>query len=694
MARRFLSILSLTLIFALGIEPVLVLAQTEEPLPETTLGSEQIQVPETVDPAPTEEPLQVEAPIDPTTYVAGEVIVKYKDSKTVDAVVDSLDMTAVDTIAGQNIVVVSTDGASVESAIAALETSQEIEYAEPNYVRNIETLSSTSPELTNLWAFQNTGQTVNSIPGTNDADTDAVEAWSYATGTDVVVAVIDTGVDYTHTELADQMWDGTACVDENGDALGNCIHGYDFEYDDLDPKATSTDSTGSHGTHVSGIIAASNNDANIVGIAPGAKIMALRFALDTASEVRAIDFAIQNGAKIINASYGGSSFSQSEFDAIERFQNAGGLFIAAAGNDSHNLDTNPTNAYPAEYDLPSIISVAATDQDDLRAWYSNYGSTTVDLAAPGDNIRSLIPVEGYGYKSGTSMAAPMVAGAVALVTSLRPDLSASDIKSTLLGTGDALASLASKTVSGKRLNVASALASVYVAPVVDTEPPVITLIGANPLPLTVGDTFTDPGAEVTDNVDATTTITGVGTVDTATAGTYTLTYNATDQALNAATSTTRSVVVSAAAVASSGGGSSRRRGGGGSSSTTNTASSAANYPRTLFGGGTTYTFSQNLQTGSTGSEVSQLQSTLARLGLYSGPVSGYFGPLTQSALKAFQQSKGLEPVGRVGAQTRALLNGSSAAAPASVSTNALISALQAQLQVLIAQLALLQAKST
>ncbi len=652
--------------------------------------------------------------IDPSSYVEGEVIVKYKDAhidlseqgdaREAEELVAEMDMTTSDTIPNLNLAVISTEGATVASAIAELESNPEVEYAEPNYIRSIDAVSSTSPELSNLWALQNTGQSVNGITGTLDADTDALEAWDIATGTDVIVAVIDTGVDYTHTELAGNMWDGSACVSDSGAALGGCVHGYDFEYDDLDPQATSTESEAAHGTHVAGIIAAAANEAGVVGIAYGAKIMALRFGLDTASEVRAIDFATNNGAKIINASFGGSAFSQAEYDAIQRFQNAGGIFVASAGNSTRDLDSHPTNVYPAEYDLPNIISVAATDQSDALASYSNYGATSVDLAAPGTNILSTIPAEGYAYKTGTSMAAPLVAGAAALAWSYQQSLSATEVKSVILDTGDSLGSLTTTAASGKRLNVNNMLLSlVPVPPAPDTTPPTITLLGDNPLALTVGDTFTDPGAQVVDDTDPTVSITGTGTVDTATAGTYSLSYNATDAAGNMAATTSRDVIVSAPVVSSGGGGGSSRGGGGGGGSSTvitKKVTPVVSVPRELFAlpatprvlGATTYIFTTTLNVGSTGTEVTELQKALTLHGFYSGPVSGYFGPLTQSALKAFQSTRGLSPVGFVGPQTRALLNaGGSPTTPAPVAQTATIAELLAQVQKLQALLTALQA---
>jgi subtilisin family serine protease len=712
--HRFVAFLLMVLVSAL---PLYAVAQEiEATSPETApvveveeISAELLTTEQALEPIP-------KLPEIAGNFVPGEVIVKYKESRidledhvdqqTAETVIESLSMETVDVIEGMNMAVIETaEDTTVAEAIANLEANPAVEYAEPNYIRSIDTLASTSVELANSWALQNTGQTVNGVAGTLGADIDALSAWDIASGTSVTVAVIDTGVDYTHTELADNMWDGSTCVSETGTTSWSCVHGYDFEYDTSDPRATTTDSTSAHGTHVAGIIAAAHDDVGVVGIAYGAKIMALRFGLDTASEIRAIDFAIANGVKIINASFGGASFSQAEYDAIERFQNAGGLFVASAGNSSDDLDANPASVYPASYDLSAIVSVAATDADDDLAYYSNYGATRVDLAAPGSNIRSTIPLGGYSYKSGTSMATPLVAGVAALLWSYDPSLTAAEVKSALMDTGDSLASLSGKTVSGKRLNAYNALASVVaVPPAPDTEAPVITLLGTNPMNLTVGDTFTDPGAQVTDNVDATTTVMGVGTVDTATAGTYTLTYSATDVAGNAATSTTRSVVVSAPVVSSGGGGSSSsstsRRGGGGGGSTITRATtpvsvarpltSAVAIPRVL--GATTYTFTQDLSVGSTGADVTELQRTLTTLGFYTGPVTGYFGPLTASAVSAFQSARGLTTVGRVGPQTRALLNqGQTGASVATVSTGPTMAEMQAKLAMLMAQLAALQA---
>ncbi|MFA5248294.1 MAG: S8 family serine peptidase [Patescibacteria group bacterium] len=332
-------------------------------------------------------------------YVPGEILVKYRKSKI-----------NLNSFAGQratlnfnklkslekkedfknsNISVLKIkDGKTVEQKIAELKNNPDIEYAEPNYKRYSEEIDTNDTNKALLWGLDNVGQTVNSVSGTSDADIDAPEAWAINEGTSssIIVAIIDTGVAYNHPDLIANMWNGDDCLDENGDDLGGCNHGYDFEDDDKTPLPT----TNNHGTHVAGTIAAvKNNEEGIIGVAPNAKIMALKFGLDTASEVRAIDFAIQNNAKIINASYGGDEFSQAEYDAIDRFRQAGGIFVAAAGNDHTNNES--VHKYPSDYVLDNIISVAATDQNDNLASFSNYGISSVDVGAPGVNIYSTIP---------------------------------------------------------------------------------------------------------------------------------------------------------------------------------------------------------------------------------------------------------------------------------------------------------------
>lgn len=333
-----------------------------------------------------------------STYVEGQVLVKFKENKInlkqsngiskAREFAQNKNLNLEKTIEKSNVAVLKTRGESIKNAIDRLKSDSNVQYAEPNFIRAPFAITSNDTYRNELWGLDNFGQTVNGAVGASDADIDAPESWGLSEGnSSVVVAVIDTGVYYNHSDLQANMWDGTNCKDENGDVIaGGCNYGYDYEDNDNTPLPASS----SHGTHVAGTIAGvKNNSKGIIGVAPGVKIMALKFGLDVASEVRAIDFAIQNGAKIINASYGGLYYSQTEYDAINRFRSSGGIFIAAAGNSGVNNDSG-THSYPSDYNLDNIISVAATDQNDNLASFSNYGATSVDIAAPGVNILSTV----------------------------------------------------------------------------------------------------------------------------------------------------------------------------------------------------------------------------------------------------------------------------------------------------------------
>lgn len=283
------------------------------------------------------------------------------------------------------------DGEGVTQKIAKLKNDPTIESAQPNYKYYPSTINSSNDTYyVDQWALHNTGQTVDGTEGTADSDIDAPEAWTVSEGNNsIIVAVIDTGVAYSHPDLLSNMWDGSSCKDEDNTAIpGGCTYGYDYDSDDADP-APDGDSLASgaysHGTHVSGIIAAADNTAGIIGVAPHTKIMAIKTANLTTSEiVKAIAFAQNNGAKIINASWGGYENDTLMRNAINGFS---GLFIAAAGNEANDND-GTDSLYPCSFNLDNIICVAATDQDDKLTSWSNYGLTKVDVGAPGDNIVS------------------------------------------------------------------------------------------------------------------------------------------------------------------------------------------------------------------------------------------------------------------------------------------------------------------
>jgi subtilisin family serine protease len=334
-----------------------------------------------------------------------------------------------------------------------------VAYAEPNRLVGRATVAS-DPRYGELYGLDNTGQT----GGTPDADIDAPEAWQYTTGSrSVVVAVIDSGIDYTHQDLVGNIWtnpgeiadDG---IDNDGNGFVDDVHGYDFVYDDGDPM----DDDG-HGTHVAGTIGAvGGNGVGIAGVAWQVSLMGLKFldavgSGESANAIRAVNYATMMrsmygvNVRVTNNSWGGGTFDHALLDAINAGGDKGILFVAAAGNNNRDNDALPV--YPATYDSPFVVSVAATDDADLLAdSYSNYGATTVDLAAPGDDILSTLPGNRYGTKSGTSMAAPQVAGVAALALARAPNLDVADLKALLLDNVDQLPSLAGKTVTGGRLN--------------------------------------------------------------------------------------------------------------------------------------------------------------------------------------------------------------------------------------------------
>ena len=240
-------------------------------------------------------------------------------------------------------------------------------------------------------------------------------AWNLTEGSPtVVVAVIDSGVDYFHPDLAANIVD----------------RGYDFYHD----RVGAYDDNG-HGTHCSGIIAAADNGIGIRGIAPKVKILPVKFlgpdgSGDTADAVKAIDYAVEHGAKILSNSWGGGGYSQLLDDAIQRAINSGVVFVAAAGNDGRDTDSTPN--YPSGYS--GVISVGSSDSIDARSSFSNYGTSSVEIFAPGTAIVSTYPGGTYRSLSGTSMATPQVSGALALAFSVNPSLTPAEAESDLCDT--------------------------------------------------------------------------------------------------------------------------------------------------------------------------------------------------------------------------------------------------------------------
>jgi len=308
-----------------------------------------------------------------------------------------------------------------------------------------------------MWGLHNIGQT----NGNTDADIDAPEAWDFTSGnSNVVVAVIDTGVDVSHEDLADNIWfnpgeiAGNGIDDDNNGFIDD-VNGWDFHNNDNDP-----DDDVDHGTHCSGTIGGvGNNGIGITGVAWDVSIVPVKFlgpnGGSTSDAIDAINYTTQLGVQLTSNSWGGGGFSSLLQSAIEDANDANILFVAAAGNDS--LDNDIIPQYPAGYDLDGIISVAATTDDDGLSSFSNFGAISVDIGAPGSDILSTTPNNTYTIFSGTSMATPHVTGVLCLMKSISPELNAIDLKNHLLTNSDSISSLSSITVTGKRLNAATAI---------------------------------------------------------------------------------------------------------------------------------------------------------------------------------------------------------------------------------------------
>lgn len=317
--------------------------------------------------------------------------------------------------------------------------------------------------VTKIWAFKDAdsnGISVNS----------AYKTYGTTNTTPVIVAVVDTGVDDHHEDLKDVMWTNPGEIPDNGiDDDGNGyiddIHGINVVVRDSEGKATTnTIDTHSHGTHVSGTIAAKqNNSIGIAGVASNVKIMAIRAVPNTGDETdvdiaEAFIYAAKNGARIINCSFGKNSNPGKRLipDTLKYIaENYGVLVISAAGNDSRDIDQTPT--YPASFDNDNLLVVASTGSFGNMSGFSNYGATSVDIAAPGSDVFSTTPGNGYRSMSGTSMATPMTVGVAAEVLSHNPHLTYAQLKDVLIKSVTKINSFKDKLVSGGRIDLLKAL---------------------------------------------------------------------------------------------------------------------------------------------------------------------------------------------------------------------------------------------
>jgi len=416
--------------------------------------------------------------------VPGEFIVKWKTdvpSPIINTLMHSMSATLVDSFPEIGVSLVRVPPAAPNVLTLS---NPRIEYIEPNYIYRTSIVPN-DPQYGELWGMNNTGQT----GGTNDADLDAPEAWDTQTGSDsTLIAVIDTGVDYNHPDLAANIWTNPGetpgdNIDNDNNGYVDDVRGWDFANNDNDPMDDNL-----HGTHVAGTIGAiGNNGVGVAGVNWRVKIMPLKF-LDRdgfgtlANAIAAILYGAKQKARVMNNSWGSRGSSQALLDAINVANTAGALFVAAAGNDGTDNDNDATPNYPSNYGLPNVVAVAAIDHKGNLAVFdngggicgcggdnvsglpgSNFGATTVDLAAPGKDILSTAPNNDYMKLSGTSMATPHVSGVAGLLFSQFPTWTHLQVKARLLSTVETSPGLQGKMVTGGRVNAQRALSGTMAA---------------------------------------------------------------------------------------------------------------------------------------------------------------------------------------------------------------------------------------
>lgn len=349
---------------------------------------------------------------------------------------------------------------SVEEVRQHFLRSSKVLYAEPDYIYRADLVIPNDPQFSRQYSLDNTGQN----GGTQDADINAPQMWEIQKGNqNIVIATIDTGIDHTHPDLIDNLWRNPAEIPNNGKDDDN--NGYVDDVHGINAMVGSGDpmDDNSHGTHVAGIIGArGDNSVGIVGVAQRVRVAACKFLSRSGSggvsdAIKCMDYfaalksRAQNPVNIVatNNSWGGGGVSQALLDAIKAHERLGILFIAAAGNSMENNDT--VERYPCNYQVPNVISVAATDNKDMLAPFSSFGKKTVHVSAPGVKIFSTVLNKGYAEMSGTSMAAPHVAGLAAIISAQYPDYNYKNIKNLIISSGTVNSATQNLTISGRRI---------------------------------------------------------------------------------------------------------------------------------------------------------------------------------------------------------------------------------------------------
>lgn len=403
-----------------------------------------------------------------------DLIVKYKKNtpqSVIEAVASRLNsriLYTYDYLPGFSFESVESTG-TLEEVMARFKADPNVEYVEPNYTYRIDQVSSPNdPYFEQLWGLNNFGQEINGKPGgISGADVNILKAWELSKGSEeIVVGVIDTGIDYNHPDLHANMWVNEDEIPDNGiDDDGNGVVDDIYGYNAIEDSGNPMDDN-DHGTHCAGTIGAvGDNGEGVVGVNWNVKLMALKFLSGDGGgtlndAIESINYAIEMkkrgvNLKVLSNSWGGSDYSRALHDAIKEANEAGILFVAAAGNSALNNDNYPH--YPSSYDAENVLAVAAISNQDKLASFSNYGVKTVDVAAPGVDVYSTVTGGGYEYFSGTSMATPHVAGIAALVLSKDRSMTPKELIDKLVDSSTNVDSLKGKVLSGGRVDAFAAM---------------------------------------------------------------------------------------------------------------------------------------------------------------------------------------------------------------------------------------------
>ena len=443
---------------------------------------------------------KVEADLALHEHVPGEAVVKVKAAKGIQALSQLKSVEGVAEVSAfetdeKFFLVKSAQKSGLANLLLSLRNNPAVEYAEPNYiyrtsqVGNAVAVSPNDPDFAGLWGLSNQGQAdAAGQVGVAGADIGAVAAWDQATGSrDIVVAVIDTGIDYNHPDLAaniyrnpGEMGDGKESngIDDDGNGFIDDHVGWNF-------AGVSTNNPmddNSHGTHCAGTIGAvANNGIGVVGVAWNVRMLPIKFLTGggsgtLADAVKSIQYATLMNVNVMSNSWGGGGFSQAMLDSIVAAKAKGIMFVAAAGNDGSNADSSPH--YPSSYQVDNVLAVAASDNRDQLAGFSNFGKRSVQISAPGVKILSTLPNNAYGAFSGTSMAAPHVSGAVAVLWGTDLSLGYLAVKDRIVNSRDPKSQFTRKIASSGRLNLYNALNEIYLP---STEPAESDWVNGDPI---------------------------------------------------------------------------------------------------------------------------------------------------------------------------------------------------------------------